>query len=153
MRTGWPIDYPVATVLVIPEASKTKYILDTGLVPLIESDNSVLNMGPFWWDPDAVAEGRNLTGDYVHSFVVHNASKQTVLFGRRAVQDTNTDYWALEPGSWTLVWPLDTYWANPNTLTVWNAADLPRDGMSAPLAATMAETMMYSVLRPEAPSA
>lgn len=152
MRTGWPVDYPVATVVVIPERSKTKYILDTGLVPLIEADNSLLNMGPFWWDPDATAEGRNLTGDFVHSFVVHNASSETVLFGRRAVQSNNTDYWALRPGTWTLLWPLDRYWANSTDLTVWNAADLPKESMSAPLAASLAETMMYSVLRPEAPA-
>lgn len=152
MRTGWPLEYPVSTVLEVPKNASYKFILDAGLVPLVQQDGSVLNMGPFWWDPDAPSEGRNLTGDFVHSFAIHNSSASTVYFGRASIGVNNpADYWTLLPGSWTLFWPETTYFGHIDQPTYWNAADITSDSMSPELASWAAETLMYSYLRPKMP--
>lgn len=178
LRTGWPLEYPVATVLIVPrDAPETaRFIMDganrdqptdtgfDGLKPMIQADNTVLNMGSTWADPFAMPKGRNVTGDWPHSFVVFNASAHEVYFGRDAIDlntvteqsyGLNTSYWRLKPGSWTLLWPHNTYWASvaAGRPRRWNAGALPPSLHAEELAAKAAEVTMYDYLAPQAPVA
>lgn len=154
-QTNWYVDYPVATVLVIPnDAPKsTRYIIDNtfegyGLRPTINADNSD-------WPQSPEGRGRNVTGNFAHSFVIINESDHDVFFAKTAYvgaipAGTYLDYWRLKPGSFSLMWPAETYWPNESNRQ-WNASGL--EPVPLDFAAYLAESMMYDYLGPMAPLA
>lgn len=165
-RTGWPVQYPAATVLVVPANTPkhVKFLVDQrfsdnafiGLRPLILANNALLDMGPNWNSELALeaAQGRNLTGNFAHSFVLHNTSKHEVYFAKKHMTDTErqSDWWACPAGSWTLFWPNDIYFSLSSNAIKWNAYRMP-EATTNDFAAYVAETMMFAYLAPQAPTA
>jgi hypothetical protein len=165
-RTGWPNDYTVATVLVVPANTPdhVKFLVDerfsdnafVGLKPLITATNELLDMGPNWNNGLVLSppQGRNLTGNYAHSFVLHNTALHEVYFAKMqmtaASAQARADWWACPPGSWTLFWPSDVYFSGILKTNSWLAHQLPANTTND-FAAYVAETMMYSFLAPKAP--
>lgn len=158
MRTGYPIEYPVATVLVVSGAH-SKYLLDVadtqrgGLRPLILANNALRNMGQSWATAESSGtEGRNITGNYAHSFVISNETDHIVLFGTQAYDSSpsgSPSFHRLVPGSKTLVWPDGPYYGNANRR--WLAASLDPTFVYDQCA-SIAEALMYEILAPEAPT-
>ena len=101
--------------------------------------------------------GRNVTGDYAHSFAIVNEADHDILFSKRAFDGpiaagTYIDYWRLKPGTTTLMWPGQRYYASlPDGLRTWNASPLPN--VTKDFAAFLAESIMYNYLAPLAPIA
>jgi hypothetical protein len=155
--TNYFVAYPIATVLIVPkDTPKTrKFIIDNtyngfGIRPSIDQNNVIF---PLNEDGD----GRNVTGDFAHSFVLKNEAAHDILFARQAfdgaIKDgTYLDYWTLSPGSITLFWPGERYWNSKesNIKRTWNASELPKN-LSNDVLAHIAESMMYTYLAPIAP--
>ena len=165
-RTGWPAVYPCATVVVVgPQIPKeAKYIIDlrvaadpSGIVPMINSDNSVKNMSNTW--TNVSGQGHNVTGDFASSFVLINNSDHDVFFSKNSLEPsdiTTTNgplitYWRIKKASRALLWPSTPYWHSINNSIgrSWNASTLNLTNDNA--CAFIAETMMYNILAPLAP--
>lgn len=149
-QTGLPTEYPVATVLHVPaDAPATaKFITDADIRPAINQDDSLFNFGS--------NKGRNITGDFAHSFVLVNDAKHIVYFAKTAVgPNDRPDYYAIEPGQWVLCWPAVRYWASVTSGAArpWNLTLLPTQAHVDDVAASLAETIMYDFLAPTAPLA
>ena len=167
-RTNYFNDYPVATVLEIPETTPKNvvFLLDAagpyglGLRPLIQQDNQSLDMTSLW---DYVGQTRldplpslNVTGDYPHTFVLVNKAGHSMYFGKQAFEVDEpmsaNDYWKILPGAWVLLYPSQPYWASitsDGTKRYWNALTLPPNLQNHTDAAHIAEIQMYSILRPQ----
>ena len=158
MRTGYPVEYPVATVLVVSGGSN-KYLLDVadaqrgGLRPLILANNALRNMGQTWASSEASAtEGRNITGNYAHTFVISNETDNVLLFGTEAYDSSpsgSPTFHRLVPGSKTLMWPDGPYYGRSNRR--WLAATLDPT-LVYDQCASIAEALMYEILAPEHPT-
>ena len=163
--TGYPTQYPVATVVEIinqpifdsglttNKKSEALYIIDakpsqnvdSGIVPMIKANGQPLNVdGPVL----------NVTGDFAHSFVVLNSTSTNVYMPTLRVVTGIDSYWRLAPGTYTLLWPAVRYFnsnSEPVGLHRWNASSLvlPLTGQFD-LSASIAEIVMYDVLRKKA---
>lgn len=159
LRTGYPSKYPVATVLVLGPSSKVEFIMDIqnsqrlGLRPTIVQDNSLRNMGLTWATQEShPTDGRNVTGNKVHSFVVSNESRLTVRWCIRALNEHTRviqDFVRLEPGTMTLFWPSGDFYGNPDRS--WRSRDISKlAALQGPNrydhAASIAESLMYEIL-------
>ena len=165
-RTGWPLQYPCATVLNVPTnaPSNAMFLVDPhltdngfmGLKPMITSTNGLLDMGPNWNSGLVIEqpEGRNVTGNYAHSFVLHNMSDHEVYFTKQQLEGPGavTQWWSCKPGTWTLFWPSRPYFSFTLGPIPWNAYTLPSN-TSNDFAAYVAETIMYQYLAPQNPQA
>lgn len=165
-RTGWPFLYPVATVLNVPSNApeSAMFLVDPhlsdngfkGLKPMITATNGLLDMGPNWASGLVIEnpEGRNVTGNYAHTFVLHNMSNHDVYFTKEQLEGPGalTQWWTCKPSTWTLFWPSRAYFSFDMGPIPWNAYTLPSN-CSNDFAAYVAETMMYQYLAPQNPQA
>jgi hypothetical protein len=145
--------YPVATVVRIPGNATGKFILDSkyltyGILPTIDEQDNFFPLSP-------AGNGRNVTGNFAHSFVIINESGNDVHFSKTAFDDaikekTVINYWLLKPGSFTLMWPGQKYYNNHLSERTWNASMLPKP-LSHDFCAYLAENMMFNYLAPQAP--
>jgi hypothetical protein len=164
MRTGWPFLYPVATVLNVPSDTpkNVMYLVDPhlsdngfqGLKPMITDTNGLLDMGPNWNSGLLIEspEGRNVTGNYAHSFVLHNMSDHDVYFTKQQLEGPGsvTQWWTCRSNSWTLFWPSRPYFSFEIGPIAWNAYTMPSN-TSNDFAAYVAEILMYQYLAPQNP--
>ena len=159
--TEWPVEYPVATIVRVPKDApeSAKFLTDAeagpenreGLRPTINQDDSLLN-----FEHSGPTRGRNITGDYPHSFVLVNDADHVVYFASTSVGPrTRPEWYAIEPGQWVLCWPATRYWASiaANSERKWNCSVLPIEAQKEDVAVSLAETLMYDVLAPTAPLA
>jgi hypothetical protein len=138
--TTEPNTYPIKTVVVIPEKSDIVFMIDQDLRPL-----QINKSGNAWTLNGKTI--KNVTGNYAHSFVIVNETDHTLFFGRQAKEPQS--YIRIDPGQYVLLWPSTTYYPNagPVAPTEWNAKILPDVYKQKELSASVAESIMYSVLR------
>jgi hypothetical protein len=152
LRTGHPDKYPVATVLVIGPNSEVRYIVDmqnnerSGIRPTILQDTSLRNMGHTWSTQEShPSDGRNVTGNKAHSFVLVNESPRQVLMCIKSLDGPTAesqDFVRLESGTFTLFWPSGNFYGNANR--TWKSMTLSTDSYDH--AASIAESLMYEIL-------
>ena len=149
LRTGLPLVYPVATVVVVPKDTPkhVNFIVDTGIVPMVLADGSLLNMGSNW-QTETSGLGLDVTGNNASSFVVSNLSDHDIFFAKTQVLNSNSEYWIISPSSKVLFWQEGPYWSVLPKRN-WLAYSLPN--VSDDIAAHIAETMMYDVLGQQNP--
>jgi len=152
LRTGYPTSYPVATVINVPsDTPENVYkIVDTQIVPMIQANGNVLNMGPNW-KTSTTGAGLDITGNSAHSFVIKNSANHEVYFAKvpETEIDEQTEYWTIIPNAQILFWQDVQYWPRVSGRT-WKAFSLPK--MSDDQAAYIAEAMMYDYLGNERPA-
>jgi len=179
-RTGYPSLYPVATVCIVPPdtPSHVKYILDInnlnpdpdagiheesdGIRPMILSNNTLLNMDSNWSHigEQPKEHTKNTTGNFAHSFVLHNAAKHSIFFSKGAYQvfpneGLPASYYKVIPNTWTLCVPSESYWDSvaSEVQRSWTCIDLPSRFHTIDMAASLAEHIMYTVLGETKPAA
>ena len=152
MRTGYPLNYPVATMVVVPPDTPSNVIkiVDTAIVPMITASGSTLNMGPNW-QSTVNGLGLDITGNSAHAFVVKNNAGHEVYFAKvpEAEITDDTEYWSIPVGSKVLLWQDVPYWPE-GTGRTWKAFLLP--SLTDDQAAYIAEAMMYDYLGNERPT-
>jgi len=176
--TGFPLLYPTASVLVVPEDTPSwmKFLIDYddyntnqslnspvptyGLRPMIQNNNTLLNMEiSTMFVKGASPKNLNVTGDYPHSFVLVNLAKHPVYFAGAAfdihfVPGPRENFWKINSNAWVLMWPAHLYHASmlDGVKRAWKCALIPQEFQNFNSAAAIAErTMVY--LRNESPLA
>jgi hypothetical protein len=161
--TGYPTQYPAATVIAVPNDTPkhVKFIMDAagadsdGIKALVLENGQPLNMSV---DQRLGLNnvGLNVSGNYAHAFVLVNQSDHDMFFVRSSIPLSDTgataaSYWRVPKDAWVLVWPSVTYWPNVGSPRLWNAFRLGPLVQEPSKAAYIAEVTMFEYLRPQAP--